>query len=85
MLTETVGSVRMGQAAHHHPEHWIQHVFSAKAVANGGVIRRSVVWVEHEIGRERFVEEVRGRDFILLETRSQFIVICGPGPVRRVV
>ena len=75
----------MQAAAHTNPDNWITHVFSAKAVESGGVIRRSVAWVEHEIGQARFVEEVRQRGFHLIEASGQFIVICSPGPIRRIV
>ena len=63
------------------PEAWIAEVFSAKAVANGGVIRRSRAWVDREVGRERFIAEVQGRGFHLLETGHQLIVVCHKGAV----
>ncbi len=63
------------------PDSWIAEVFSAKAVSNGGVIRRSRAWVEREIGRDRFIAEVRSRGFHLLETGHQLIVICHKGAV----
>ena len=75
----------MSEAAHTHPEDWIAQVFSAKAVDRGGVIRRATGWVDHEIGRDRFVDEVRRRGFHLFEGGGQFIVICNPYPVRRIV
>ncbi len=67
------------------PEEWIALVFSAKAVEKGGVVRRSVAWVENEIGRARFVAEVQARGFHLLEAGGQFIVICSHAPIRRLV
>lgn len=39
-------------------EVWIDQIFCAKAAMTGGVIRRSVDWVEREIGRDRFFLEV---------------------------
>jgi hypothetical protein len=60
---------------------WLAGVFSAKAAASGGVIRRNRHWVENEIGRDRFMAEVRARGFHLLETGNQFIVICHPGHI----
>ncbi|WP_233192970.1 N-(5'-phosphoribosyl)anthranilate isomerase [Acidimangrovimonas sediminis] len=66
-------------------ERWLDHLFSAKAVARGGVIRRSVAWVEHEIGRERFIGAVAERGFSLLECGGQFVVICQRGPIRRLL
>lgn len=75
----------MEAAAHIRSDAWLAKVFSAQAVARGAVVRRAVAWVEHEIGRERFVAEVRQRGFHLFEAGGQFIVICNRGPVRRVV
>jgi len=63
-----------------HADHWIAQIFSAKA-AQGGVVRRSIAWVDREVGRERFVAEVRARGFHLLASRSQFIVVCNRDPV----
>ena len=63
-------------------EPWIAQVFAAKAASRGGVIRRSVAWVEREVGRDRFVDEIRRRGFHLLETGGQFVVICNGGGVR---
>ncbi|MCF1710113.1 N-(5'-phosphoribosyl)anthranilate isomerase [Tabrizicola sp. J26] len=61
------------------PEGWIEEVFSAKAVSKGGVIRRDLAWIDREIGRNRFVAEVRSRGFHLVETGGQWIVICSSG------
>ncbi|MCB1396285.1 MAG: N-(5'-phosphoribosyl)anthranilate isomerase [Rhodobacteraceae bacterium] len=75
----------MSVAVHQHPAHWIEQVFSAKAVEKGGVIRRSVAWVDHEIGRDRLADEVRQRGFHLLEAGGQFIVVCTRGPISWIV
>ena len=66
-------------------DRWLDQIFAAKAVARGGVIRRAVPWVEQEIGRARFIAEVERRGFHLLECGHQFVVICAPGPIRRIV
>lgn len=62
------------------PDDEIAQIFSAKA-AQGGVVRRSIVWVEREVGRERFMTEVRRRGFHLLASHTQFIVVCHRDPV----
>ena len=64
------------------PEGWIAEVFDAKSVARGGVIRRDLRWIDREIGRERFIAEVRMRGFHLIETGGQRIVICNTGFLR---
>lgn len=58
---------------------WIEAAFSAKAVSNGGLIRRAVRDVEREVGRDLFIREVRRRGFHLIECGGQFIVICNAG------
>ena len=64
------------------PEFWISQMFSAKAARRGAVVRRSLVWVDREVGRDRFIEEVRQRGYHLIQTCNQFIVVCHSGPVR---
>jgi hypothetical protein len=39
------------------PHYWVGTIFAAKAA--GDVVRRSISWVDREIGRDRFFEEVR--------------------------
>ncbi len=75
----------MAFAIRHNPEDWIIQIFSAKSVEKGGVVRRSTAWVDHEIGRERFIAEVRSRGFHLIEGGRQFVVICNPAPTRLIV
>lgn len=61
---------------------WIVQIFSAKAVRKGAVIRRSMAWIDREVGRDRFMAEVRDRGFHLIQTADQFIVICHDGEIR---
>ena len=65
----------------HSPDEWIAQIFSARA-AQGGVVRRSIAWVDREIGRDRFIAEVRRRGFHLLASSNQFIVVCNCDPVQ---
>lgn len=64
------------------PDQWIAQVFAAQAVQKGAVVRRSVSWIEREVGRTRFVAEVRRRGFHLIENGGQFIVICNQSGLR---
>jgi hypothetical protein len=64
------------------PDIWIDQMFSAQAARKGGVVRRSQSWVDREVGRERFMHEVRLRGFHLIETADQFVVVCHNGPIR---
>lgn len=63
------------------PNPWLEDLFSAKAVCRGGVVRRAVRDVEREVGRHRFVAEVRRRGFHLVECGGQFLVICNSGRI----
>ena len=63
-------------------ERWIKQIFSAKAAHSGGVVRRNARWVEREIGRDLFEAEVRNRDFHMIESGGQLIVICNHGGIR---
>lgn len=64
------------------PDIWIAQIFSAQAARDGGVVRRNVRWVDREIGRARFEQEVRARGFRLIQCGSQFVVICNAAPIR---
>ena len=64
------------------PDGWIRQVFLAKSARRGSVVRRSVRWVENEIGREAFVTAVRARGFHMIECGGQFVVICNGGGLR---
>ena len=71
----------MDTIRNNNPEVWLDQIFSAKSAACGGVVRRSRMWVEAEIGMERFELSVRARGFHLIEAGQQLIVICHSGPV----
>ena len=60
---------------------WADSIFGAKAVANGGVIRRATRDVDRDIGRAAFELEVRRRGFHLIECDNQYIVICNAGRI----
>ena len=63
------------------PDRWIIQIFSARAAAEGGILRRKVVDVERLIGRERFYFEVKRRGYHLIENSGQFLVLCNQDPV----
>lgn len=63
------------------PDPWIDQIFSTKSARRGAVVRRSMNWVEREVGHARFQEEVRRRGFHLIRTANQYIVICHNGPI----
>ncbi len=64
------------------PEGWIEQIFNARAARTGGVVRRSVSWIEREIGRARFENAVLERGFHMIECGGQLVVICNGGSVK---
>ena len=64
------------------PDRWIIQMFSARAAAEGGMIRRQVADVERLVGRERFLFEVRKRGFRAVENSGQFKLFCNQEPVK---
>lgn len=61
---------------------WVEQVFSVKAVDRGGVVRRSLRWVEAEVGRQVFEAEVRRRGWHLVECNGQLVVFCTRRPIQ---
>ena len=67
------------------PDRWILQLFSAKAAAEGGIVRRKVADVERLIGRTRFLAEAERRGFHVAENAGQFVIFCNRQPVRMLV
>ncbi len=63
-------------------DRWISQIFSARAAAGGGIVRRSVADVDRLIGRARFLQEVRRRGFHVIENAGQFVIFCNREPLR---
>ena len=63
-------------------DYWVDAIFSARAAKNGGVVRRSVAWVEAEIGSHHLISEVRRRGFHMIETGGQYVIVCNRAKVR---
>jgi hypothetical protein len=64
------------------PDRWIVQFFSARAVAEGGIARRSVADTERLVGRQRFLSEVQRRGFRAIENAGQIVVFCNREDVR---
>ena len=67
------------------PDRWIAQIFGAKAVGQGGTIRRKSADIDRLIGRDRFLFEVELRGFRAVENNGQIIVFCNRAPVRLLV
>ena len=64
------------------PDRWIVQFFSARAVAEAGIARRSVADIERLVGRQRFLGEVQRRGFRAIENAGQIVVFCNRDDVR---
>ena len=64
------------------PERWIVQLFSARAVAEGGIVRRSVADVERLVGRQHFLREVKRRGYRAIENSGQIVIFCNSDDVR---
>ena len=67
------------------PESWMRHLLSSREVGKGGVLRRQVHDVERLVGRARFLDEMRGRGFQVVENGRHFVIFCNRHPIRRVL
>jgi len=67
---------------HSSAHNWLNQIFHSKAAQSGGVVRRSVHWVDKEIGRDTFQLEVQRRGFHMIECGGQYVVICNSGGLR---
>lgn len=63
------------------PDFWINQLFSSRAAHKGAVVRRSIAWVDREVGRDRFICEIRQRGYHLIRTADQYVVICHGGAI----
>lgn len=63
------------------PEVWMRQLFSAKAAAEGGIVRRKVRDVERIVGRDVFTRELQRRGFHAVENAGQFVIFCNRAPV----
>ena len=61
--------------------HHLRRLFSAKAARTGGIVRRSVAWVDREIGQERLACAVRGRGYRMIRCGGQFVIICNDAKI----
>ena len=57
---------------------WIDQIFEA-AAANGNVVRRSKADVEKYASFDTLLEEVKTRQYHLIETGDQCVVLCHTG------
>ena len=61
---------------------WINQIFKAQSVRNGGVVRRSRADVKRYASFRALKEEVLNRGFHLIRTGDQYVVLCHKGELR---
>lgn len=59
---------------------WLNQMFDA-AAANGGIVRRARSDVDRYASLEEVVGEAQKREFHVIETGGQVVVLCHPGQV----
>lgn len=57
----------------------IEEIFSAKIAKRDGIVRRDKRDIDKLIGFDELLREVKKRDFHLIETGNQYLIICNPG------
>lgn len=58
---------------------WLDQVFGAEQVARGGIVRRNKNDVHNLCSLADLLAEVRQRNFHLIETGDQYVVVCNSG------
>ncbi|WP_235602295.1 hypothetical protein [Sulfitobacter geojensis] len=59
--------------------------FSARAAANGGVVRRKKRDIERYIGMKEFKGALRRRGFHTIKNAGQIVIFCNQEPVRAIL
>ena len=57
---------------------WLEQWFSAQS-ANGGVIRRSAIDVDQYASLDDVIDEARKRNWHVIETGDQIVILCHDG------
>lgn len=63
------------------PGRFMASLFASVQAKSGGVVKRKVSDVERFVGRKAFFEEVRKRNFQLVENGNNFVVFCNTAPI----
>lgn len=71
----------MTLSAHLTPDLWIEQLFSSRAAAKGGVVRRKQRDIERLVGLTRFKHEITRRGYTALTNAGDIIVFCNQDPI----
>jgi len=61
------------------PHRWVQQIFQAQAVRNGGVVRRKITSVARFASAQALEREVRRRGFHMVVSGDQYVILCNAG------
>ncbi|MDX2274804.1 MAG: hypothetical protein NW206_05065 [Hyphomonadaceae bacterium] len=61
------------------PSEWVAQIFTAQQVLKGGIVRRQVADVHKYASLDLLVEEVKRREFHMVQTGNQYVILCHPG------
>ncbi|KUF12367.1 hypothetical protein [Pseudoponticoccus marisrubri] len=67
---------------HTRPDDWLVSIFSARAVAQGGIIRRQSRDIDRIVGCDRFLRELSRRGYHAVENGGQIVIFCNQEAVR---
>ncbi len=67
------------------PDEWIIQLFSSRAAATGGVVRRKRSDIERYVGMDEFKHELCRRGYQAIENAGQVVIFCNQEPVRAVL
>ena len=66
-------------------DEWLIDLFSSRAAATGGVVRRKKRDIERYVGLEEFKQELNRRGFHAVENAGQMVIFCNQEPILRVI
>ncbi|MFV2035461.1 MAG: N-(5'-phosphoribosyl)anthranilate isomerase [Halocynthiibacter sp.] len=61
---------------------WVTHIFSSRAAAEGGVVRRKIRDVDRIVGLKAFRRELQRRGFHAVMNADQIVIFCNNMPMR---
>ncbi|WP_386626134.1 N-(5'-phosphoribosyl)anthranilate isomerase [Sulfitobacter geojensis] len=66
-------------------QEWISDLFSARATANGVVVRRKKRDIERYVGMKELKGALRRRGFHPIENAGRIVIFCNQEPVRAIL
>ncbi len=61
---------------------WLDQMFDAEAADRGDIIRRNICDVQQYASLTELLDECKARDYHLIETGDQYVVVCNSGVLK---